>query len=52
MRRRRSGFEVEVVGRGLIELELRHRVGLGEVERGRLIGEEFGLGWCAGRGQG
>jgi hypothetical protein len=52
VRRWRSGLEVEVVGQRLIELELRHRLGLGEVERRRLIGEEFGLGWPAGRGQG
>jgi hypothetical protein len=47
VRRWLSGLEVEVVGRRLIELELRHGLGLGGVEPGRLIrrfGEEFDLG--------
>ena len=38
-----SGLEVELVGHGLVERELRRRLGLGGVELGRLVEEQVGL---------
>ena len=43
-----SGLEVELVGHGLVERELRRRLGLGGVELGRLVEEQVGLRRCAG----
>jgi hypothetical protein len=42
-----SGLKVEVVGHRLTELELWHRLGLGEIVRGRRIGEQLDLGRAA-----
>jgi hypothetical protein len=56
IRRPAESSGVEVVGPGLIELEVRDGVGLGRIEGGRLIEEpreEMAFGWSAGgRGAG
>ena len=49
-RRGERGSELPVVGRGLIELELRDSIGSGEIEGRRLVEVEFGLGRAASGG--
>jgi len=46
-RRREGGSNLPVLGRGLIELELRESVGSGEIEGRGLVEVEFGLGRAA-----
>jgi hypothetical protein len=49
----KSVLGVELVGHGLIELEIRHGLGLGGVERvrqirGEFVREQLDLGWPSG----
>jgi len=49
-RRGERGSELPVVGRGLIELELRDNIGSGGIEGRRLVEVELGLGRATGGG--